>query len=200
MLLNPHWNPDVLYHQTAPVDGVFDITGLDLTGYQRVALYMDGITATGAVDLVMHTYIDGGLRAVEGHVWRASAGTTANGDGSFESSVGTGFGVYVSNSVDLGSGAGQAFSGCLELSVPPAKYPSFSLDAYAIASSGVGVRYTAAGHLTDTGRLTGFALVAQNGGLLSGGTITVYAMKKALGRAPDPITAAVQSLWTGDVA
>lgn len=168
----------IIEHKSAPASDMFDFTGLDLTGYQRVVLLLDGLVVgtDGAFVLLQlstaSTLRTSGYRYVTREY--SSGGTSDSTSSSSASSIRL-HGGSTSN-WGVGNAAGESFSGKCEISnAKVALYKHVQADGAAVGPTGALVRSVVAGLLEQTGDIDGIRALLSTG-TLSSGKATLYGL------------------------
>jgi hypothetical protein len=162
---------DILFYGPAPVSNTFDITGLDLSGIQRVILFLDGITVdTANTDVIVQFYIAGAL-VTTGYRYTTANNTSAVG----ENDVSSGSAAHVLVTDVAATGANISLCSRLEINVG-GKYKLATSDTARMGSSGGLARVRGGGLLENNGSLTGMK-ISGSGGLITGGQALLLAMQ-----------------------
>ncbi len=165
---------DVLYYAASPTGNIFDVQGLDVTSYQRVILYLDGLTVDTANTLLrLQFYIAGSLITSNTYDWSfsfdASGSTPASGE------------IAATSNIRLTSwadtGANISWNGVVHICAPAAALNKMvHHDGAFMQSDGTAVETIGSGQLANNGAFTGFKLEG-SGGLITAGRALLIAMK-----------------------
>jgi hypothetical protein len=192
---------EVLAHLATPVDGLFDFAGLDFTGYQRINVCVDDVVVdTDDTEVWLHLYLDNAL-TIEDYTWRLISADSAGSSNDVTPSLGTSI-LLANGAADtwgVGNAAGETFATRIAISgADSTNQKTVVFDSTLVRPNGSVLWARGAGGNTATGRITGL-VVSGTSGVFSSGKATVYALPST-DRIPDPIDAAVLSLWVGAVA
>jgi hypothetical protein len=191
-------------HYSAPVDGVFDITGLDLAGYSRIIVELDEVRFdldAGATEgfLTLSFYAAGVLLGLGYYPWRhlatSSSGASTNTASTTEREIRILGGSTASFGMDEDSGA--SFNAEFEIHNfdSATLYKMVNHRCVWLSTAGHVITAYGAAAIETTEPLTGMLIVTNNA-IITSGTVTVYGIQTA-DRTPDTPTPELVSLWVG---
>lgn len=172
--------------------GTMSLMGLDLTDYQTIFVYIDGIRAsTSPTSVGVQISVDGVLRA-SGYRYVKQGYDSGNINGNIASNAATWILLTSNVSASLGyvSGWNLQISNC---DAGLNKIITID-DARVTTSTTVAQRSVGAAVLEVTGQVDGIALTPDSAGTITNGTMAIYGVKKGA-RTPGDIGMA--SLWVG---
>jgi hypothetical protein len=190
----PSFGDDVwlgIEHKTAPVADVFDFTGHDLTGCQRLMLVLSDVTVdTDDADVLLEIYC-GGYLFTNHYSYNnrsfSSSGTTPAEES--DAAVAITFND-LSAAAGIGNAAGERLSALAFISgINAAVHKLVCFDCEHVRPDGSMARVAGGGALLQTEPVTGLK-VRGNGGTIASGHATLYGLAN-----DDP--AVVESLWVG---
>lgn len=191
------YSPDdwmVIASQAAPVDGIIEISGLDLTEFQRVVIVIDGLRADTEDVILWFRALVGGVPIVAGYRFVVIPTLSANTTAGIPVTSASETGIELAISAD--SQTNFSFSMRIEVCNPTsALYKEFQIDGARLNESNEAVRTQGGGILESAGAIDGFLLNAE-GALLTAGQATVYGEKLG-SRAGSPISPSLLSMWSG---
>lgn len=162
--------PLLISRQSAPVSGMFDFSGLDLTPYSFVEIVADGLTVdTTDTVLYMQLRTAAGLLTSGYHyhlfAYSSSASTTSQ-----TNDAGTGCVVMGTGAAAWSIVAGTQAGGRIRITNPGASglKKLTRSEFVCINSNTKAQRHDANGHNDDTAALTGFRLLVTSGNILAG--------------------------------
>lgn len=161
---------DILFYAAAPASNVFDATGLSLGAYQRIILFLDGITVdTADTDVILQYYISGVLQTASyryGTTYITSGGSTSSETSSSAAHI------LLNGLVDTGSNIGLS----AQVEIDTRLYKRATSRLTRMGDTGDMATSQTAGLLENSGTMTGLK-VSGSGGLITGGQAQILAMK-----------------------
>lgn len=178
MLLNPFayggaggggYPANVIGYQSGPSGGVFDFQGVAFSGYQRVVLYLDGLTVsdTGDPSIRLQFYC-GGVLQTASYRYETSAVSSSGGTPSLESGASTVASIIIAQRVqdDAGSSANIVVDLC---NMDSSSLHKLVMSEYSeVGTSGVADQGVSAGLLEVTTAVDGLRVFASAGNINSG--------------------------------
>lgn len=157
---------DVVAMASSPTGGVFDFTGLSLSSYQRVTLYLDGVRSdTNNTVLQLQFYV-GGVLQTTSYRWRFETLITGVGTPDSNQSASDSV-IRLCSGVDTATNANVEYT--VEISNGTASlYKEATFSGANLNSSGDGVFYWGAGVLENAGTVDGIKISGSGGTLTSG--------------------------------
>lgn len=166
---------DVLAYATQPTSNVFDFTGLDISIYQRVILYLDGVTVdTANTSLLLQFYIGGvlqtsGYRRVEA---RAATEATTSVDANQTAPA-----IVIDGAADTGSNRSTNFRATITNS-NASLYKQAIFEMTSFDDAPKGHLYSGCAILEQSGTLDGLK-VTGSGGLITAGQAMLLGIPKS---------------------
>lgn len=181
--------------QSAPIGGAFALTGLDLSGMQRIVVLLDGLAPTTDGDEIRFQLTSGGVPIGAGYRWKvrelSTSGSTNDSNDISDPSVRL---CGAAGDWGVGNGATKSYSGQVDLGLPAGRWPVLRWQGTSIGRTGNSFPIDGGGHLESTATIDGVAVSAPGG--LSAGSVTVYGVP--LGpEAGSAIPAALTAMWVG---
>lgn len=165
----------VVVAAAGPSGGVFDFSGLDLSGYSKIQIVLDSVTVTSDdTSISLQLYIGGSI-AEGASDYRYSVASRSSAGGTETQSSG---GTTAFSCTDLtanwmvGNAAGECFSGTIEVfGCDEAVFKIIRMNGGLIGPTGSSVAVEGGGTVQLTGDITGVKITGSSN--LTGGTVAV---------------------------
>lgn len=171
----------IISHLAAPTAGAFTFSGLTLTAYERLEIYLSGITVTTDQSFVQVRFRVGATPTTATHRWAVSSestsGTIDDNSGSADTEIDV---VANAAAFPVGNVATDALFGVMSVIKPAAaheRYMSYrGQHGYGNASANVGTEQGVM-KITDTDPITSIVVLGSSN--LVAGMVTLAGLKKA---------------------
>jgi len=182
--------------QSAPISGGFSLTGLDVTGLQRVVIYLDGLATSDDGAEIRLQLTSGGVPIGAGYRWKvrelSTSGSTSDTQDTSDPSIRL---VGAAGDWGVGNASTKSYSGRVDVSLPAGRWPVVRHEGFAIGRTGNSFPVDGGGHLESTVAIDGVAITAGTG-TLTAGMVTIYGAP--LGpEAGAAVPAALTAMWIG---